>query len=67
MPSSDSWLVSVPLKQLNELIQTANNMEEAQRQNEQMKNEISGLRQIQMEMMALIGELRRQISVSRNG
>ena len=65
MPSCNEWLVSVPLSQLLELKQSADEYEKMKAENNQLRNEIEGLRRVQTDIMVAFGDLKRSLGVSR--
>lgn len=65
MPSYNDWLVSVPLSQLLELKQSADEYEKMKAENNQLRNEIEGLRRVQTDFMIVFGDLKRSLGVSR--
>lgn len=65
MPSCNDWLVSVPLSQLLELKQFADEYEKMKAENHQLRNEIEGLRKVQTDIIIALCDLKRSLGVSR--
>ena len=65
MLSSNDWAVSIPLSQLLELKQSADEYEKIKAENNQLRNEIEGLRRVQTDIMIAFGDLKRSLGVSR--
>ena len=65
MPSYDNWLVSIPLAQLLEIKNAADEQKQLKAENEQLRREIEGLRRIQCDTMMALGDIKRTLRVNR--
>lgn len=64
MPGSD-WLVQVPLSELVALKGMVEHLAKLDANNAQLRREVDALRNIQSEVMQLVGDLRREVSKRR--
>ena len=58
---SKEWMVSIPLSDLNLLINQLENMEAIQNDNAQLRREMEGVRNMFSELLTAFGELRREL------
>lgn len=56
----DSWMVQVPIKELLALCGLKDELERISAENKQLRREIDGMRNIQSQMMELLGDYRRK-------
>ena len=56
----DTWMVQVPIKELLALCGLKDEMEKISTENNQLRREIEGLRNIQSQMMELLREFSRK-------
>lgn len=61
MGSSSEWLVQVPISDLVALQSLPGELVRLQKENEQLRRELDGVRRIQSETLQLVGDMRRKI------
>lgn len=64
MPEND-WLVSVPLTELLALKNMTLDFAKLREENEQLRREINGLRNVQAEIMQLCGDMRKSLKLPK--
>lgn len=55
------WLVSIPLSDLRALVDQLETLDNIKAENQQLRREMDGLRNMFSELMAAFGELRREL------
>ncbi len=58
---SKDWKVSIPLSDLNLLINQLDSLEDIQAENAQLRREMEGVRNMFNELLVAFGELRREL------
>ena len=57
---NQEWYVNVPLSELNKLVNQLDFMDSLKQENEQLRREMDGLRNMFSELQIAFGELRRE-------
>lgn len=56
----DTWMVQVPIKELLALCGLKDELDRISTENKQLRREVEGLRNIQSQMMEIMGDFRRK-------